>query len=136
MANEITDINGVTKREIKGKFNYYFPEAFIVADPISQTYSLRQSLDFGTTITVEFVNITEKFGASTIEDYCDELAVRGFFFDLQSTIKLNELEDLQQYYSGNGRYQYQYQQDIGNHLAAIDDKLGILIKLTQDILSD
>ncbi len=85
MANEITKVNGVTKREENGKYLYYFPLAFIIADPSivgseSVTYYIQSSSKLP--ITILFDKITDKLGQADVVSYVDELARLEYYFQV------------------------------------------------------
>lgn len=82
MANETTLINGITKREKDNILIYYFPTALITADTVQNTYTVKQLQAPETQLTVAFDDITQKFGATNIEEYCDQLAILEFYFEL------------------------------------------------------
>lgn len=85
MANSVTEINGVTKREILPldvyEYNFYpiatitaknsDNEVLFVVNTIGRSPSVL-SLDFST--------ISPNYGATTPEEYCDQLALRGVYF--------------------------------------------------------
>ncbi len=84
MSNEITKVNGVTKREENGKYVYTFPLAFITADPTvigneSVTYYLKNTATIP--FTILFANVTDKLGQTDVVSYVDELANQQFYFD-------------------------------------------------------
>ena len=88
MANELTVINGVTKKEKDGTFYYFFGETVIQAYP-APTFPrdyYRLELENGQEVQeVEFDDITDKLGATDIEGYLDAVATAGLF-STQATV--------------------------------------------------
>lgn len=88
MANELTVINGVTKKEKDGTFYYFFGETVIQAYP-APTFPrdyYRLELENGQEVQeVEFVDITDQLGATDIEGYLDAVATAGLF-STQATV--------------------------------------------------
>lgn len=82
MANEITKVNGVTKKAFLQFFIYDFPLALITADTNADAYILVYKSDVGNPQTILFSDVTDKLGQATLEDYIDELANQEFFFDI------------------------------------------------------
>lgn len=77
MAFEITKINGVTKEEYKGDFYYTFNSYIsIVADVSANSYTISDRQEKR---RIEFDDITDKLGASNIEEYVDALATAGYY---------------------------------------------------------
>ena len=78
MANELTEVNGVTKKEKNGTIYYFFGETVIQAYPIDDYYRLE--LENGQEIEeVYFDDITDPLGASNIIEYLDAVATAGIF---------------------------------------------------------
>ena len=79
MANEVTIINGVTKKERNGVFRYRFgANVHIDARPATADM-LIFDIDKHKNHVVAFAEITEKLGATDIEGYCDALALGGYY---------------------------------------------------------
>lgn len=85
MSHEITKVNGVTKVKIEEAFVYLFPLAIIAAYNSSGAFVVRQIEIDGKDQTFNYDNLTETYGASTIEEYVDELAIRKFYFRASET---------------------------------------------------
>lgn len=76
MANEIVKIGEVSKQERNGIFVYYFNTTILECNPLQNNY--RQiTPNRGFNEAVAFADITDKLGASNIEEYCDQLALQG-----------------------------------------------------------
>lgn len=92
MANEVTKVNGVTKREYQGKFYYSFPLAFITADP---TLTGQENVVYyiptsgAIPVTVLYADITDKLGSTNVEEYVDALANLEYYFTVDFK---NEIE--------------------------------------------
>lgn len=85
MAYEVVLINGVTKQELGGRFEYHFPAMKITANNASGNLTFSEvGTGRNQPEIVAFANITDKLGASTPEEYCDALASAGYFFDQAS----------------------------------------------------
>jgi hypothetical protein len=79
MANEITIINTVSKKERNGIFVYHFPLAIIEANPTTDTMRIID-IDRGQNQLIAFDDISNPFGTSNIVEYCDALAAGGYYF--------------------------------------------------------
>jgi len=102
MANEVVDINGVTKTETNGNFVYFFPTATIKASIAVQAYSILQINDTASTINAKFADVTDKFGTTDVESYIDELARRRFFFDSERIVAIEQDTEDKQFAAGTG----------------------------------
>lgn len=82
MANEITIINGVTKRERAGLgiFLYDFPNAFIEVNQPSNIYTTTIINDPSNPVQTNYDDITDKLGSADIVEYVDILAQTGYYF--------------------------------------------------------
>ncbi len=77
MAFEVIKINGVTKEEYKGNYYYTFNSYIsIVAEPSSNSYTIS---DRHEKRRVLFDDITNKLGATNIEEYVDAMATAGYY---------------------------------------------------------
>ena len=127
MANSISKINGVTKKEWLQFFVYDFPLALITVDTNQNKYILQLKADFSNPQTVLFSDITDPLGASDVEGYVDELAMQGFFFDISSIENTEQSEDL-------GRINWNVTKSNINQNSAIDlleDIRNLLIKIAE-----
>lgn len=82
MANEVVLINGVTKREKDGNYVYDFPRATIDVNVAEDAYVVTLKLDYANPITSKFADVTDKLGQATLQEYVDELAVQGNYFEI------------------------------------------------------
>jgi len=103
MANEVILINGVTKRETNGNFVYFFPTATITISITEQAFTVLQINDAGNVINAKFADVTDKFGTTEVEGYIDELAVRGFFFDSERQVAIDQDIEDKQFAAGTGK---------------------------------
>lgn len=78
MANEVSIINSVTKKERNGIYVYTFPLVVIEADPDTDVMTII-SQDRSQNREVAFADITDPLGAGDIEGYVDALAAGGYY---------------------------------------------------------
>ena len=77
MANEIVSINGTPKLAKGSVFQYFFgPGLIFQADPATDSY-VQVGPNVSTLHPVAFADITDKLGASNIEEYLDQVALQG-----------------------------------------------------------
>ncbi len=78
MANEITIINGISKKERNGIYVYHFPLAIIEANPMRAIMRIID-IDRGQDQIVAFSAIADPLGAAEIVGYVDALANGGYY---------------------------------------------------------
>lgn len=78
MANEIVLINGVTKKERNGIFTYKFGNTIIDARLDNATL-VYYDVDGTQNHIVAFADITDKLGATDVEEYADILAAGDYY---------------------------------------------------------
>ena len=77
MANEIVNLNGTPKLAKGSVFQYFFgPGLIFQADPATDSY-IQVGPNVSTLHPVAFADITDKLGASDIEEYLDQVALQG-----------------------------------------------------------
>ena len=77
MANEIVNINGTPKLAKGSVFQYFFGSGLIFqADPATDSY-VQVGPNVSSLAPVTFADITDKLGASNIEEYLDQVALQG-----------------------------------------------------------
>lgn len=106
MANETTIINGITKRELNGSglYYYYFEQAIIISDTANNRYIRRLNKDRnrGNDIITAFADITDKMGATDIEEYTDILAENGYYTGSPSNFEATLPDEATQDAEANG----------------------------------
>ena len=92
---DIEDKNGVTKVETSIGFVYHFTQVIISTNTESDSMQWTQ---WGQTTSeyVQFSNIVDKRNSSNIEQYCDNLAITGFYDDKGSTTNVANLTNGEQ----------------------------------------
>ena len=77
MANEIENLNGTPKLAKGSVFQYFFGSGLIFqADPATDSY-IQVGPNVSSLHAVAFADITDKLGASNIEEYLDQVALQG-----------------------------------------------------------
>ena len=75
-ANEIVKIGETSKQERNGRFVYYFNTTIVECNPADNTYK-HVTPNRGFYGSIAFADITDKLGASNIEEYLDQVALQG-----------------------------------------------------------
>lgn len=95
-------VNGITKIEREGVFIYSFPLGTITANNGNNTITYELITPAIRNETVSFDDITDKKGATTPEEYVDQLATDGIFFspdsdsgDITGTVTVDNFPDPQ-----------------------------------------
>lgn len=77
MANEIVNINGVPKISRGTALQYFFgPGLIFQGDTTTDSY-VQVGPNVSSRALVDFADITDKLGASNIEEYLDQVAIQG-----------------------------------------------------------
>lgn len=101
-------VNGITKIEREGVFIYSFPLGTITANNSNNTVTYELITPAIRNETVSFDDITDKKGATTPEEYVDQLATDGIFFspdsdsgDITGTVSVDNFPNPQNVDVGN-----------------------------------
>lgn len=78
MAFELEDVVGVSKEAIPGGFRYSFQQAIIETNSTGNYFTLTPRGE-STKRLVRLIEIADTLGASTIDSYVDQLAIRGYY---------------------------------------------------------
>lgn len=131
-VGDITEVNGVTKTELQnGVFEYLFPYARILADNVNsnnitfyivsvQKYRFYSQL---------LANISLNYGATTAEEYCDQLAERELFFSPVSDQSAEIVNAIQFADEGFGE---RYMQEVQDYQATSVNYYGIMVIRLKD----